>query len=93
MPKQELISRTVDILDKLPMDKIQEINDFADFILERLDDKTLQDGINQLVQKDKSYQFLEDNEENIYTVEDLKVSYNFFDLSYGFFKPRERQLS
>jgi len=74
MSKQEVISKTVTILDQLPVEKIQEINDFADFILKKLDDKTLQDGINQLVQKGKPYNFLE-KEEDIYTVEDLKVNY------------------
>ncbi|MEP1087584.1 MAG: hypothetical protein ABJH01_12985 [Algoriphagus sp.] len=56
------------------MEKIKEINDFADFILKKLEDKTLQDGINHLVQKGKPYNFLE-KEDNIYTVEDLKVRY------------------
>ncbi len=74
MSKQELIGKTVDILEQLPVEKIQEINEFADFVLKKLDDKTLQEGINQLVKKGKSYDFLE-KEENIYTVEDLKERY------------------
>lgn len=74
MSKQELISKTVNILEQLPVEKIQEINEFADFILKKLDDKMLQDGINQLVKKGKPYDFLE-NEEEIYTVEDLKERY------------------
>lgn len=74
MSKQELIDKTLDILEQLPVEKIKEINEFADFILKRFDDKTLQDGINQLVQKGKSCSFLE-KEEDIYSVEDLKVRY------------------
>ncbi|MEB2775551.1 hypothetical protein SYJ56_09535 [Algoriphagus sp. D3-2-R+10] len=74
MSKQELISKTVNILEQLPEDKIKEITEFADFILKRLDDKMLQDGINQLVEKGKPYDFLE-KEEEIYTVEDLKERY------------------
>ncbi|REG94691.1 hypothetical protein [Algoriphagus antarcticus] len=75
MSKQELISKTVTILDQLPVEKIQEINDFADFILKKLDDTTLQIGINQMIMEGKPYRFLEKDEENIYSVEDLKVRY------------------
>ncbi|MEB2780692.1 hypothetical protein U3A58_09820 [Algoriphagus sp. C2-6-M1] len=74
MSKHELISKTVNILEQLPVEKIQEINEFADFILKKLDDKMLQDGTNQLVKQGKPYDFLE-NEEEIYTVEDLKERY------------------
>ncbi|MEB2786579.1 hypothetical protein [Algoriphagus persicinus] len=74
MSKHELISKTVNILEQLPVEKIQEINEFADFILKKLDDKILQDGTNQLVKQGKPYDFLE-NEEEIYTVEDLKERY------------------
>ncbi|SFT47412.1 hypothetical protein SAMN04489724_0902 [Algoriphagus locisalis] len=74
MSKQELIDKTVDILEQLPEEKIKEINEFADFILKRLDDKTLQEGIYHMLKEGKPYQFLE-KEEDIYRVEDLKERY------------------
>lgn len=74
MSKQELINRTLEIVSKLPSDKIQEVKDFADFILKKLDDETLQKGLNELVSKSKSYEFLNE-EEDLYTVEDLKEKY------------------
>lgn len=74
MSKQELIDKTVDILEQLPEEKIKQINEFADFILKKLDDKTLQEGINHLLTEGKPYQFLEE-EEDIYRVEDLKEKY------------------
>lgn len=43
MSKQELIDKTVDILEQLPEEKIKQINEFDDFFLKRLDDKTLQE--------------------------------------------------
>ncbi|MCE7055478.1 hypothetical protein LZF95_12395 [Algoriphagus sp. AGSA1] len=74
MSKKDLIGKTVHILEKLPIEKIQEVNEFADFILKKMEDKTLQEGITKLVREGKPYRFLE-KEEDIYTVEDLKVRY------------------
>lgn len=74
MTKQEVIKKTLVLLDKLPLEKIQEVNDFADFILKKLEDETIQLGIQKLVEKGKPYEFLKE-EEDIYTVEDLKERY------------------
>jgi hypothetical protein len=74
MSKQELINLTLEIVSKLPSEKILEVKDFADFMLKKLDDETLQKGLNELVSKSKSYEFLSE-EEDLYTVEDLKEKY------------------
>ena len=74
MSKQELINQTLEIVSKLPSEKIQEVKDFADFMLKKLDDETLQKGLNELVSKSKPYEFLS-GEEDLYTVEDLKEKY------------------
>ena len=74
MTKQEVIKKTLVVLDKLPLEKIQEVNDFADFILKKLEDETIQLGIQKLVEKGKPYEFLKE-EEDIFTVEDLKEGY------------------
>jgi len=74
MSKQELISLTLEIVTKLPPDKIQEVKDFADFMLKKVEDEILQKGLNELVLKSKSYEFLSE-EEDLYTVEDLKEKY------------------
>ncbi len=74
MTKQEVIKKTLVVLDKLPLEKIQEVNDFADFILKKLENETIQLGIQKLVEKGKTYEFLKE-EEDIYTVEDLKERY------------------
>ncbi|OOG72411.1 hypothetical protein [Algoriphagus sp. A40] len=74
MTKEDVINKTLKVLDQLPVEKIQEVNDFADFVLKKLEDQTLRIGIQKLVEKGKPSEFLKD-EEDIYTVEDLKERY------------------
>lgn len=71
MTKKEAINKTLIALDKLPLEKIQEVSDFADFILKKLEDETINLGIRHLIEKGQPYEFLKE-EEDIYTVEDLK---------------------
>ncbi len=75
MSKQELIDKTVAALQQLPADKVAEVSDFTDFILQRNEDKQLTEGIQQLSSKSKSYQFLKE-EEDLYTLNDVKAPYN-----------------
>ena len=75
MSKQELIEKTIAALQKLPADKVAEVSDFTDFILQRNEDKEILSGIKQLSAQSKSYQFLEE-EEDLYTLNDVKAPYN-----------------
>ena len=75
MSKQEMIDKTIAALQKLPADKVAEVSDFTDFILQRNIDKQIVEGIQQLSSQTKSYQFLEE-EEDLYTVNDVKAPYN-----------------
>ena len=72
MSKQELIEKTIAALQKLPADKVAEISDFADFVLQRNEDKQITDSIAQLSKQSKSYEFL-DAEEDLYTLNDVKA--------------------
>lgn len=74
MTKQGLISRTIETLEKLPEDKIHEIADFADFVLKKYEEQTLQRGIETLVSESDSFAFLHD-EEDLYDERDLKEKY------------------
>ena len=76
MTKETLIKRTSSTLSKLPQDKVKEVSDFADFILKKYDEEILQKGIEKLVSNSKIYDFLKD-EEDLYTVEDLKEKYEW----------------
>jgi hypothetical protein len=75
MSKKELIEKTVETLNKLPEERVIEISDFADFILKKDEDAQLLQGIAHLTSQSKCYDFLEE-EENLYTLEDIKETYN-----------------
>lgn len=74
MEKETLIKRTIKTLSKLPQDKVKEVSDFADFIAKKHEEEFLQKGMKILVSESKSFYFLQD-EEDLYTVEDLKEKY------------------
>ena len=75
MSKQELIEKKLAAFQKLPADKVAEVSDFIDFILQRNEDRQIVTGIEQLATNSKSYKFLED-EEDLYTLHDVKAPYN-----------------
>ncbi len=74
MTRQALIERTLQTLSKLPQEKIQEVADFAEFIFKRHDEEVIQKGIQKLASDSGTYDFLKE-EEDIYTVSDLKEKY------------------
>ena len=74
MKREEIIKRTISTLTKLPDDKVNEVADYADFILRRYDDEILQQGIHKIVSDSKSFDFLKD-EEDLYSLNDLKERY------------------
>ena len=75
MNRQILIDNTLNKIRQLPDAKIKEINDFADFLLSRIDDKIIQEGIQKLTSESKAFEFLKD-EDDLYTLNDLKERYN-----------------
>jgi hypothetical protein len=74
MTKETLINKTIETLAQLPEEKVNEVSDFAEFILKKHDEHILQSGIEKLVSKSKVYNFLQD-EEDLYFVKDLKEKY------------------
>lgn len=74
MTKKALIDKALDTLSKLPQDRIKEVNDFADYILKKHEEETIQEGIHQLTSESRTFDFLKD-EEDLYSVEDLKERY------------------
>ncbi|MES1222766.1 MAG: hypothetical protein ABUT20_45150 [Bacteroidota bacterium] len=75
MSKQELIEKTINALQKLSAEKVVEVSDFIEFILQRNEDKKITAGIGHLSAQTKSYKFL-DEEEELYTLNDVKAPYN-----------------
>ena len=74
MTRQALLQQTIDNLAKLPDQNLKEVADFAEFLLSKLEDRLLTEGIQNLVMNSKSFQFLEE-EEDLYTEADLKEKY------------------
>jgi hypothetical protein len=75
MTKEALIKRTIHTLSGLPADKIREISDFAELLSQKYEEEILSEGIQKLVSESKSFKFLEE-EEDLYSVKDLKKKYN-----------------
>lgn len=71
MDRTALLSDAVNKIKRLPDAKLQEINDFADFLLRKLDDKAIVSNIQHLTSQSKSFHFLNEEDE-IYNEEDLK---------------------
>ena len=74
MTRQVLIDSTINKIRQLSDMRIKEVNDFADFLLSKIDDKIILEGNQKMIIDSKSFAFLQD-EEDLYTVEDLKEKY------------------
>ena len=75
MNREVLIKGIVKKIRKLPDTSIKEVNDFAEFLLSKIDDQIIRDGIPKITTESKSLDFLDD-EEDLYSVNDLKEKYN-----------------
>jgi hypothetical protein len=58
----------------IPDQKLKEVSDFAEFLLKGIEDQILTEGIQKLVSDSKTFSFL-DEEEDLYSTEDLKERY------------------
>jgi Protein of unknown function (DUF2281). len=45
MTKEAIIQKIIEILEKLPSEKINEVSDFADFILKKYEEQLIQKGM------------------------------------------------
>ena len=75
MTRQAIIDRTLNAIKQLPEDKAEEISVFADFLIKRYEDDKLTKGIQNLASECQAFEFLND-EDDIYTTDDLKEVYN-----------------
>lgn len=75
MTKQTIIERTIHAINQLPLNKAEEIADFVDFIIKRYEEQQLTQGIQQLFAEGQTFDFLNE-EEDLYSVSDLKEVYN-----------------
>jgi mRNA interferase MazF len=75
MDRNNLIEPTIRKIKQLPETKIKETYDFAEFLLSKIDDQILQKGIQELASKSNVFSYLNE-EEDLYSVNDLKEKYN-----------------
>ena len=75
MTKQSIIERTVEVINKLPENKAEEISDFADFVIKRYEDQRLSEELQHILSESKTFEFLH-LEEDLYTEADIKEKYN-----------------
>jgi hypothetical protein len=74
MSRDVLIKKTLDNLTRLPDQKLREVSDFTEFLISKIEDRLITEGIQKLISDSKSFQFLE-AEEELYSKEDLKELY------------------
>lgn len=74
MTREALIKKTIDNLTRLPDQNLKEVSDFAEFLLNKIENQILTEGIQKLVSDSRTFSFLEE-EEDIYSAEDLKEKY------------------
>lgn len=74
MTRDELIEKTISALSRLPDSKVQEVADFADFVLKAIEDQQLTQEAQKLTMDSKALRFLAD-EDDTYTLNDLKERY------------------
>ncbi|WP_183577290.1 hypothetical protein HDF18_11545 [Mucilaginibacter sp. X5P1] len=74
MTKEAIIEKTLRTLNVLPNEKAEEVADFADFIMKKYEDDSLQEGIQKIVEHSTAFNFLND-EEYLYSIKDIKEKY------------------
>lgn len=74
MTREALIKKTINNISKLPESSLQEVSDFAEFLLSKLDDQIIVEGVKHLSSESGAFSFLEEEEE-LYTKKDLKEKF------------------
>jgi hypothetical protein len=74
LTKEAIIQKTLEALKLLPKEKAEEISNFADFLLRKYEEVTLQQGIQKLQAKGETFNFLNEDEE-LYSIRDIKEKF------------------
>ena len=75
MTRQAIIERTLKAINQLPEEKAAEISDFAEFMMKQYEEQQLTTALQRLTTNSQTFDFL-NNEEDLYTENDLKEKYN-----------------
>ena len=74
MEREVLMKKTIDKIEQLPTIRIQEVDDFVEFLIQNANDEMITEGLQKLSSLGHTYDFLYD-EPDLYSVNDLKVRY------------------
>ena len=74
MDKKLLLKNLLEKISRLPEDKIDELEDLADFLLHKYEEESLQKEMEVIASDTNSLKFLNDEEE-LYTIDDIKERY------------------
>lgn len=74
MNKEILLKNTIANMQLLPDTKIQEVNDFVEFLLNKQANALLIEEIQYVTSHSKAFDFLQD-EPDLYSIDDLKNRY------------------
>ncbi len=74
MNKDAVIQEMLEVLRKLPEEKIVEVSHYVQFLLKKMDDLELDKGMEKMATESETFKFLKD-EPDIYTLNDLKEVY------------------
>jgi len=66
MEREVLMKKAVHNIEQLPTTRIREVNDFVEFILQKVDDSLITEGLQQLSSSSHTYDFLH-NEPELYS--------------------------
>jgi len=74
MEREVLVRKMFRNIEQLPTTRIREVNDFVEFMMQKVNDTLITEGLQQLSSSSRAYDFLND-EPDIYAISDLKVKY------------------
>jgi hypothetical protein len=70
MTREAIIKKTIKTISTLPAEKVEEVSDFANYVLKKHEEQLLQNGIEKLISESNTFQFLNDDED-LYSVNDI----------------------
>ena len=76
MTRQAIINKTTQVIKQLPQDKAIEVSDFADFLAKKYETQLLLENIQTIVAKSGTFDFLHEEEDELYSLVDLKEKYH-----------------
>ena len=71
MEREVLVKRTISKINQLPTGRIQEVDDFIEFIIYKTENALITEGLQQLTSKSQTFD-LSENEPELYVVNGLK---------------------